>query len=141
MFQSGKVNIVGVTCEMEAELAAHAGAARLNELGIDANVNNFQLNNIAAAANIGFRIHFPEFKRQHERYISHEQELFPGLFYRNPIFQALAIIFHQGKVIMTGAKCSEDIGALWSHLLPLLKQCRIDSLYTMTEMDGECKNG
>jgi len=53
MFQSGKVNIVGARCEMETELAAHAGAARLNEIGIEASVENFRINNVAAAANIG----------------------------------------------------------------------------------------
>ena len=63
--------------------------------------------NIVASMSVGHRIDLPKLYNDLKRCCTYEPEMFPGL--KISLTDVAAIVFHTGKVILTGAKTTADI--------------------------------
>lgn len=108
-YGTGKVVVVGASDEIDAEIGANTASYLLEKVGIESNVSDFKIHNIAATANLGHQLKLEEFKIKYKEFIQHDTELFPGVFLRHPSIKPTVILFYQGKVILTGGKERSEI--------------------------------
>jgi len=127
-FSTGKIVIVGCT-EKEQILQAYDRILKLiSKFGLDPRLTEMKINNIASTLTLPFQINREKFIRDNQENVDYNPELFPGVIFRIPQTKITAIIFYQGKIILTGTKSELEIFHTIHILMPLLKKCkRFDS--------------
>ena len=123
VWDSGKVVCVGVREEMVARDAFHICSKIIRDAGFKAKVRKFKVHNFVASWDMSTRIRLEDFARANKPHSSYEPELFPGCIYT--LEKTKILIFMSGKVFMTGIKNESDVGKIYNHIVPKLK----DSLY------------
>ena len=135
---SGIINITGVKSEDTSKEVGKTCVARLKEIGYDAQFNDFKLVNMYAAYNFGFKIDLKKLnkdifqnipkkklrnKKKKKAYISYEPELFPAFIYKMEKPNLTVLIYHSGKIIITGGIKMEDFQECIEKIEPFVKNC------------------
>ncbi len=55
---------------------------------------------------------------------TYDPELFPSLIYRSVEPKVVLLMFVSGKVVVTGAKCKDDIDTVFKRIYPVLRSFR-----------------
>ncbi len=113
LFRSGKVVCTGAKSLDEVSAAIDQLVKRVTSLGLQVKKKpDITVQNIVASADLGCVINLNAIAigLGLER-VEYEPEQFPGLVYRIDEPKVVALIFGSGKVVLTGAKKTEDIEA------------------------------
>lgn len=115
-FASGNMVCTGGRTELESRLAARKYVRIFQNVGIPVCFRNFKIQNIVASANVGFPIKLRELSRDFGPYSTFEPQLFPGLIFRSINPKLVFLLFRSGKVVITGAKCKQQIEQTYNSL-------------------------
>lgn len=115
-FASGNMVCTGAKTEIEARLAGRKYVRILQKHGIPVSFRNFKIQNIVASAEIPHCLKLMELSRAFGPYVSYEPDLFPGLVFRTTSPKLVFLLFRSGKIVITGARCREEIASTFSSL-------------------------
>lgn len=136
---SGKINLTGVKSKELAKEVGKTCVARLKEIGYDAQFNEFEIVNMYATYNFGFKINLMKLskdifqnipkkklhnKKNKKPYISYEPEIFPALRYGMEKPKLTVSIYHSGNIIISGGKKMEDFQECIEKIEPFVKNCK-----------------
>ncbi|XP_050298904.1 uncharacterized protein LOC126737872 [Anthonomus grandis grandis] len=124
IFRSGKIVCTGARNEHDALLASKKFARIIQKLGFNIKFANFKIQNLVASCDLRFPIKLENLNHMHGQFSSYEPELFPGLIYRMIKPRIVLLIFVNGKIVFTGAKCREDIKESLENIYPILRSFR-----------------
>jgi len=116
IFASGKMVCTGASTERKSRLASRKYVHILQRVGIPVSFDNFKIQNIVAAASVGFTIRLQDIADAFGPYTSYEPELFPGLIFRSIEPKLVFLIFRSGKIVITGAKHNDEIKLTYQSL-------------------------
>jgi transcription initiation factor TFIID TATA-box-binding protein len=125
-FASGNMVCTGAKTELESRFASRKYVRILQKHGIPVAFRDFKIQNIVASAEIPHALKLVELSMAYGPYVSYEPDLFPGLVFRTTLPKLVFLIFRSGKVVITGAKCREEIQKTWSMLFYGVVQKFID---------------
>jgi len=120
IFSSGKVVVTGAKSEQLAKQGARKYARIIQRTGFEVKWGEFKIQNVVGSCDLGFPIRLEGIAKSHQKEISYEPELFPGLIYRLKDPKVVSLVFVTGKVVFTGAKSSTMINTAYDKLHPLL---------------------
>ncbi len=115
-FASGNMVCTGAKTEIEARLAGRKYVRILQKHGIPVSFRNFKIQNIVASAEIPHCLKLMELSRAFGPYVSYEPDLFPGLVFRTTSPKLVFLLFRSGKIVITGARCREEIASTFASL-------------------------
>jgi len=115
-FASGNMVCTGAKTEVESRLAGRKYVRILQKHGIPVSFRNFKIQNIVASAEIPHTLKLMELSRAYGPYVSYEPDLFPGLVFRTTAPKLVFLLFRSGKIVITGAKCREEIAETFKSL-------------------------
>jgi len=115
-FASGNMVCTGAKTELESRLAGRKYVRILQKHGIPVSFRNFKIQNIVASAEIPCTLKLLELSRAYGPYVSYEPDLFPGLVFRTTAPKLVFLLFRSGKIVITGAKCREEIDSTFRSL-------------------------
>lgn len=124
IFSSGKVVCTGTRSKEEA-LKATRRFARLIYINVDCLIKfcNFRILNLVCSGSIGkSRVNLRDIYLNFEQ-CTYEPDLFPGM--KIPILplkncNVVALLFHTGKIVITGAKYKKDVDFAFKYILDKL---------------------
>lgn len=122
LFRTGKFMIVGVKSLIDAHTVSQTVVEKLSSIGEQVDLISFKITNLVSSDSLNFEINLQEFASTHSYSVQWEPELFPALIYRDSLRKITALIFYQGKIILTGAHCELDLDQCFYKLVDLLKQ-------------------
>lgn len=120
MFSTGKIVSVGTNSEKKAKAAIKA---TIREMKMKI-CSPIRIENVVAVANFGKEIDLESFAKSAYPHgnVMYEPDQFPGLIYRPK--NVVILIFHSGKVTVTGAKREKEAKEAVSILFNLLEKLR-----------------
>ncbi|KAK8815360.1 hypothetical protein WA158_003572 [Blastocystis sp. Blastoise] len=125
IFSSGKVVCAGTKTIDDANKALLKYRKIINKCVKLHNTGNTKINttihNIVGVADCRFPIKLEGLSIDNIESCTYEPELFSGLVYRLANPKVVALVFVSGKVVITGAKTTEDLKKAFNSLFPLLK--------------------
>lgn len=113
LFGSGSVVCTGAKNEEEAREAFRRLLTILQRVGVQAQMLDFKIENIVAAASTGFEVHLSRLHEDHQVHCEYDCDLFPGARYTFREAGIWILIFKSGMIIMCGAKYREQIEIGW----------------------------
>lgn len=116
LFASGNMVITGSANTHEARVAARRYCLILQWCGEKITFQNFRIQNIVASANCGFTINLKDIADAFSSYASYDPDLFPGLIFRVHSPKLVFLCFRSGKIVITGAKNTEEIAVTYNKL-------------------------
>lgn len=125
-FASGNMVCTGAKTEIESRFAGRKYVRVLQKHGIPVSFRDFKIQNIVASAEIPHALKLVELSRAYGPYVSYEPDLFPGLVFRTTAPKLVFLIFRSGKVVITGAKCRNEIQKTWIMLFRGIIQQFVD---------------
>ena len=123
LFRSGKVVCTGAKSLPHVEIAINKVAKQLEKAGIKIKTKpKVDVQNIVASSDLGQEIYLNAIAISLglER-VEYEPEQFPGLVYRIDVPKVVVLLFGSGKLVCTGAKHVEDVGAAVDKITEELK--------------------
>jgi transcription initiation factor TFIID TATA-box-binding protein len=122
IFSSGKIVVTGAKSEADSKLAAKKYAKTISKIGFpNARMEDFKIQNIVGSCDVGFAIDLEQLTNsEHSSHCTYEPELFPGLVYRMISPKVVILIFVSGKLVVTGAKCRDEIDQAFDLMRPVL---------------------
>ncbi|KAF3333508.1 TATA-box-binding protein-like protein [Carex littledalei] len=97
----------------------------VQKLGFSAQFKEFKIQNMVASCGVNFSVNLSRLAvSSHGVFISYEPEIFPGLIYRMRQPKLVLLIFQSGKIVITGAKKTDEIHAAFSNIFPVLPDFR-----------------
>ena len=120
IYRTGKIVITGGCNEEELKKAARHSAKLIKSKGFDVKFRNFEITNMSASYDVGFKIHLTKLcenlgkeyndknSKKIENVVHYEPEHFSSLKYWMKDPKLTIIIFASGKIIFTGAKEKDD---------------------------------
>ncbi|CAG9864401.1 unnamed protein product [Phyllotreta striolata] len=124
IFRSGKIVCTGAKNEHDGLLASKKYARIIQKLGYNIKFCNFKIQNLVATCDLRFPIKLENLNMMHGQFSSYEPELFPALIYRMIKPRLVILVFVNGKLVFTGAKCREDIKEALNNIYPILRSFR-----------------
>lgn len=124
IFASGKMVVTGAKKAETSKLAAMKYKEIISRIGFPVEFNDFKIQNITATIDVGFPIRLEGFIYAHSSHATYEPELFPGLVYRMLEPKVVLLIFVSGKVVITGARTTENIVEAMEIIIPKLQEFR-----------------
>lgn len=124
LFESGKIQVLGVKSVDDAKLACRKFARMLQKLGYRPRLEDFNVQNIVAHADTKMLIRLEGLQYEHLEFCKYEPEFFPGLVYTILQPKMKVLVFAKGKLVLLGAKSKEDLDKAVELLYPLLVQFR-----------------
>ena len=115
-FASGNMVCTGAKTEIKSRLAGRKYVRILQKHGIPVSFRNFKIQNIVASAEIPHTLKLLELSRAYGPYVSYEPDLFPGLVFRTTAPKLVFLLFRSGKIVITGAKCRQEIADTFKSL-------------------------
>ena len=124
-FGSGKMVCTGAKNINEARLGIikYVNLVR-KRMKIETTIYDFHIQNMVASANVGFPIALESLCIHYGKESSYEPELFPGLIFRMDDCPAVFIIFLSGRLVITGAKCTQHLHDAFNMIVPILLMCK-----------------
>ena len=135
IFNSGKIIVYGTKNEIDAKKAARKIVGILKNNGLKAKFEDFQIINMCATFDFGFKIHLTQlyenfwiknkikFENQQNK-VHYEPEIFPGLIYKMDNPKLTTTIFASGKGILVGAKERETFKIGFEKIYSLVAKYR-----------------
>ena len=135
IFSSGKIVCLGAKSEEMSKKACRKFAKSLKSLNYNVGFKEFQIQNIVGSADVGFQISLIKLymhllknnKSKKMNLVAYQPELFPGLIYRMIEPSIVLLIFVSGKIVLTGAKCKNDIYEGFKNIYPVLAKFKINT--------------
>ncbi|XP_062017887.1 TATA-box-binding protein 2-like [Rosa rugosa] len=124
IFASGKIVCTGAKNEELSQLAARKCARTILKMGFNAMFKDFKIQNIVAKCDVRFPIRLEGLAYANPEVTSYEPEFFPGLMYHMKEPKITLLVFASGKVVITGAKCREDLHKAFELIYPALREFR-----------------
>ena len=118
VFKTGKIVCLGTKSLADLERAGSEFARYLTLLGCNATFTNFVIKNMVASCDVGFKIQLEQFADNHGGIYA--PELFPALDYK--LNHVTFLIFHSGKVIITGTKSQQEVDKAFNIVYPILQK-------------------
>ncbi|KAK5658357.1 hypothetical protein OQA88_2333 [Cercophora sp. LCS_1] len=125
IFASGKMVITGAKSADQARLAARKHARIIQKVGFNTTFTDFKVQNLVASCPLGFYVRLEGLNAANHLFSRYEPEIFPGLIYRIANPKVVALVFANGKLVLTGAKGLEDVREAFQKLFPLLLDFRM----------------
>ncbi|EEF31961.1 TATA-box-binding protein [Ricinus communis] len=121
IFASGRVVCTGAKTEEDSKLAMRKFARIVQKLGFPAKFKDFKIQNIVASCDMKFPLRLEKFiYTKHAAFSRYEPDVFPGLIYRMKESRIIMLIFVSGKVVITGAKKTDEAFAAFDNIYPVL---------------------
>lgn len=125
VFQTGKLLVVGCKHENDCRLASRKFAKIIMKLGFNVKYQGFKIHNMVCTCDIRFPVKLESLHHLHSQFASYEPELFPGLIYRMVKPRVVLLIFVNGRIVITGAKCREELHEAYDNIYPVLKSFKV----------------
>ena len=123
VFSSGKLVCTGTKSEEECMRVCDQFAKLVSPLtylpGMELNVS---IRNVVASYDVGFPISLHRLYDSDRSSTIYEPELFPGLTYRMTSPKATLLVFHTGKIVITGAKSTCEARLALTNVTALLER-------------------
>ncbi|AEO66508.1 f9d1c456-1d83-4320-9bb3-560bbdebb490 [Thermothielavioides terrestris] len=126
VFASGRMVVAGAKSAELARLAARRHARAIQKCGFRTRFRDFAVQNFVGSAACGFPIRLEGIARQYWEWARHEPEIFPGLVFTVQKPSLKCLVFTTGKVVLTGAKCEDDVHEAFAYLYPVLLDYKVD---------------
>ena len=121
IFRTGKMVCTGAKSTKQARRAVRKVVRELKNSGIIIlGRPEITIENVVASADMGARIDLERGARIMDN-LMYEPEQFPGLIYRMDEPKVVMLIFHSGKIVITGARSAEDAQDAAERLLASLR--------------------
>lgn len=115
IFSAGSVVCPGANSVQMARIAAYDCAMLLTQIGIQAEVSKFTVQNVVSTADAGFRIDLFDLATAYPINAHYNPDCFPGLMFRLSTMQLVIIAFESGKCIITGVSTREQSLFAWRY--------------------------
>lgn len=132
VFASGKMVCTGAANEQACRTAARKFARMIQKLGAPVCFNSFRIQNVVGSVDVGFPIDLERMSNLNNSFCRYEPEVFPGLIFKVFEPKLVVLMFVSGKMVFTGASSRADILTAYLKVLPLVEECRKQSLGTLS---------
>lgn len=126
VFQNGKMIVTGAKSTDASEQACKKYTAIIQQFFPHVKYEGYTIHNMTATCALGFPISLEGLLYANPRNCTYEPELFPGLVYRMTTPKIVLLIFVSGKIVLTGAKKTDDfitgLSELYETLLAFRKR-------------------
>lgn len=123
IFKSGRFVVVGTKSTEDSKNAAEIFAASLAALGFPVSLQDYAVKNLVGSYSLGFQVDLLKLRECLGYKCIYEVEMFPGLQYHNDN-NITIIVFHTGKLILTGCKSINDMYSAFTTFLPIVSACK-----------------
>ena len=123
IFRSGKVVSSGCRTIEDAEKSIDIVIDKMKSKSSDINPDEMKIHNIVASFNINGKIKLDDLAPllEVDGEVSYNPEKFPGVIFKDLGKGMAALIFDNGKVIITGGRSMEDTGEFAESILDVLE--------------------
>jgi transcription initiation factor TFIID TATA-box-binding protein len=134
IFTTGKMVLTGLKKASQAQAAVDKAVKKLNKTGVKVWDPEIAIVNIVASGDLKVHVDLNMAALVME-YAMYESEVFPGLIYRLQDPRAVFLIFSTGKIVCTGIKDEESVGAAVEKLKKEIEELdlTVDTEYTGQE--------
>jgi len=108
VFQNGKMIVTGAKSIDASEQACKKYTAIIQQFFPHVRYEGYTIHNMTATCALGFPISLEGLLYANPKNCTYEPELFPGLVYRMTTPKIVLLIFVSGKIVLTGAKKTDD---------------------------------
>ena len=127
LFTSGKMVLTGCKSYTACVLASHyiVNLLRNNLPDISFKLRQVKIQNIVGNVDLKLENQHVDLQRLYEEhgvFCTYQRNMFPGLIYRPDNSPVVLLLFHSGKIVITGGKSSVDVMQGWKHLWPFVRQ-------------------
>ena len=128
LFSPGKVVCTGSKTDAQALHAISQIITAIKKIGYSkAEISSFQLENLVGSIRLPGDIDLAKLADKYSSFCTYDPEQFPGAILRYPSIAPMTIlVFRYGKLVVTGARTSEDAKTQFMEVYPILKECAID---------------
>jgi len=109
VFWNGKVISTGAKDELSLKLGSKKCASLIKKLGFAVEFNNFKVCNIVANIDLGKVIWLEGIQWKDPCNVQYEPEIFPALIHWNLTTNHTYLVFHTGKIVITGVRSWESM--------------------------------
>ena len=130
IYSSGKMILTGTKSEKDCLKVTEIIEKTLQNIGYKPKLKDFQIRNMVGSCYINFQLNLNKLKtklisnEKEKVSCTYEPEIFPGLIYRIQEPKMSISIFKSGKIIIAGAKQSNQISKAFETIIDILKACK-----------------
>jgi transcription initiation factor TFIID TATA-box-binding protein len=127
LFTSGKMVLTGCKNYTACVLASHYIVNLLKQSmpDISFRLRHVKIQNIVGNVDLNLQNAYMDLQRLYEEhgvFCTYQRNMFPGLIYRPDNSPVVLLVFHSGKIVITGGKSQVDVIQGWERLWPFVKQ-------------------
>ena len=128
LFTSGKMVLTGCKSYIECVCAACEvlGILRVGLMGMRLWVSDVKVQNVVGNADVGLApgqcLDLERMLAEHPVHCTYIKNMFPGLIFRPKDSPVVLLLFHSGKVVITGGKSMTDVRSGWRMLWPTVRE-------------------
>lgn len=130
IFSNGKVIVTGAKSEVECQLSIAKLIKKMNKFGVLNSLkpkDRLQITNIVGTVSTKLKINLEVMCSKLPKQCQFVPETFPGLIYKMKEPKVTILIFSNGKIVITGAKSENEIGASFRSIYKTIRKFRIPS--------------
>lgn len=122
LFESGKVILAGAYSMEQAKLGGRKVCKILKKLDYNVKFVGFRVYNMVAVCNLRQPIRLESFAGDNPQSATYEPDIFPGAVFKMLNPKCTVLVFVTGKIVVTGAKSTQDIFQACENLFPVLRK-------------------
>jgi transcription initiation factor TFIID TATA-box-binding protein len=122
IFCTGKVVITGTKSVEHCKGAIRKLEHVFESIGCALSFRSLQVHNLVGSFDTCFPINVEKLCMDYSKNCIFAPELFPGLKFQIITPKMCVLVFHSGKIILTGAKCKQDLNKGFEFILPILQK-------------------
>ena len=127
LFTSGKMVLTGCRSYTACVLASHyiVNILRKDIPDVSFRLRQVRIQNIVGNVDLKLENKYMDLQRLYEEhgvFCTYQRNMFPGLIYRPDNSPVVLLLFHSGKIVITGGKSRVDVMQGWKRLWPFVQQ-------------------
>lgn len=120
IFRSGKIVITGAKSIEQSQFAGKKFCKILAKIGFPTSFQGFKIQNIVGSCDLKSNVRLEGLAFDTYISSSFEPEVFPGLVYRMIAPKIVILVFVSGKMVITGAKTTNDVFEGFTKFYPVV---------------------
>ena len=132
IFSTGKVVVTGAKTAVDSRLASRKFARIVQKMGYsNVKFTDYKVRNIVSSFGFERKLRLSALQIKYDGMVSYEPELFPGLIFRfvsgHENSRVVLLVFHSGKVVLTGVQHFEDVERFYQNFVPFVTSYELAS--------------
>lgn len=121
LFHTGKIVCIGAKSIADTMNFLSLISNLLIKSGYHSTICDLKICNVVGSGSLNSNLDLISLAKTYKKYVEYEPELFPGARLCFPGIKGTAILFHTGKIIVTGLKSESDMRKFYNRVVLLIE--------------------